>query len=378
MPWQEVSLMSLRKEFVMLALTKGSSFRELCRRFGISHVTGYKWLNRYQELGPAGLADQPKRPHHSPKRTGPAVEEAVLAVRDDHPAWGPRKIRKWLENRGYPDLPAPSTISAILSRHLRISPIEAEKHRPLVRFERPQPNDLWQMDFKGHFPLSQGRCYPLTVLDDYSRYALGLQACANEQGTTVKDQLTAIFRNYGLPESMLMDNGNPWGAQGEPKYATFQVWLMRLGIRVYHGRPFHPQTQGKDERFHRTLNAEVLQGRNFRDLEQCQRAFDAWRPIYNWERPHQALEMAVPGQRYRSSPRPFPESLPPVEYGPEDVVVRKVQADGTITFHSSIFRVGNAFRGLPVALRPTSEDGVWDVFFMTHLIAQADFKEPDV
>jgi hypothetical protein len=234
------------------------------------------------------------------------------------------------------------------------------------------------MDFKGHFPLGQGRCYPLTVLDDYSRYAIGLQACANEQGNTVKGQLTALFRSYGLPESMLMDNGNPWGTQGDPSYSTFQVWLMRLGVRVYHGRPFHPQTQGKDERFHRTLNAEVLQGRSFRDLEHCQRAFDAWRPIYNWERPHQALDMAVPGQRYRPSPRPFPESLPPVAYGPEDVVVRKVQADGTITFQGSIFRVGNAFQGLPIALRATPEDGVWDVFFMTHLVAQADFRELNV
>jgi transposase InsO family protein len=177
---------------------------------------------------------------------------------------------------------------------------------------------------------------------------------------------------------MLMDNGNPWGAQGEPYYTTFQVWLMRLGIGVYHGQPFHPQTQGKDERFHRTLNAEVLQGQSFRDLDHCQQAFDAWRPIYNWERPHQALEMAVPGQRYSPSPRPFPESLPPVEYGPEDVVVRKVQADGTITFHSSVFRVGNAFKGLPVALRPTAADGVWDVFFMTHLITQMDLREPKV
>lgn len=378
MPWQEVSIMSQRKEFVMLAQVEGTNFRELCRRFHISHVTGYKWLGRYLDLGEPGLADASRRPLHSPTRTSEALEEAILKVRDAHPVWGPRKIRSWLQRHNPGPWPSPSTISAILHRYQRISPVETTKHQRWQRFERPQPNDLWQMDFKGHFPLSQGRCYPLTVLDDYSRYALGLQACANEQGTTVKDQLTAIFRNYGLPESMLMDNGNPWGAQGEPQYTTFQVWLMRLGIRVYHGRPFHPQTQGKDERFHRTLNAEVLQGRNFRDLEQCQRAFDAWRPIYNWERPHQALEMAVPGQRYRSSPRPFPESLPPVEYGPEDVVVRKVQADGTITFHSAVFRVGNAFRGLPVALRPTSEDGVWDVFFMTHLIAQADFKEPAV
>lgn len=378
MPWQEVSIMSQRKEFVRLAQVEGTNFRELCRRFQISHTTGYKWWDRYRRLGEPGLTDASRRPRHSPTRTSEALEEAILKVRDAHPVWGPRKILSWLQRRQPGPWPSPSTISAILQRHQRISPEEATKHQRWQRFERPSPNELWQMDFKGHFPLSQGRCYPLTVLDDHSRYAIGLQACANEQGDTVQQRLTALFRSYGLPQSMLMDNGNPWGAQGEPRYTTFQVWLMRLGIRVYHGQPFHPQTQGKDERFHRTLNAEVLQGRTFRDLSHCQQAFDAWRPIYNWERPHQALEMAVPGQRYRPSPRPFPESLPPVEYGPEDRVVRKVQADGTITLHSSVFRVGNAFKGLPVALRPTHEDGIWDVFFMTHLITQADLREPNV
>ena len=197
MPWQEVSVMSQRKEFVMLAQVEDSrlvgaqqsSFGELCVRFGISRVTGYKWLDRYHESGDEGLADMSRRPHRSPLRTAEAVEKAVLGVRDAHPAWGGRKIRRWLQNRGHEGLPSPSTITAILHRHQRISDDESDKHKAWKRFEYEKPNELWQMDFKGHFPLSQGRCYPLTVLDDHSRYAIGLVACPDEQGQTVKSVL---------------------------------------------------------------------------------------------------------------------------------------------------------------------------------------------
>lgn len=374
MPWQEVSVMSQRKEFVMLAQGEGSNISELCRRFGISRVTGYKWLARYHAQGEDGLADISRRPHHSPGRTEEKMEEAILTVRDTHPAWGPRKIRRWLHNKGHEDLPSPSTITAILHRHQRISADEAQKHKRWQRFEYQKPNELWQMDFKGHFPLGQGRCHPLTILDDHSRYAIGLQACPDEQGQTVQSRLIDIFRRYGLPERMVMDNGNPWGSQGRSTYTRFEVWLMRLGIRVYHGRPFHPQTQGKDERFHRTLNAEALQGRHFVDLQHCQRVFDQWRTIYNCERPHEALGMEVPVSRYLPSTRAFPQALPPIEYGPDDLV-RKVQDDGKVTLHGIPIQVGNAFKGLPVALRPTVVDGLYNVFFMSQYLSQVDLNE---
>ena len=182
MPWQEVSVMSQRKEFVVLAQTGQSSFSELCLRFGISRVTGYKWLSRYDESGDEGLADVSRRPYHSPLRTVEKVEEAILSVRDAHPVWGARKIRRRLQDMGHEGLPSPSTITAILHRNGRISHEESDKHKAWQRFEYEKPNELWQMDFKGHFPLSQGRCYPLTVLDDHSRYAIGLVACPGEQG----------------------------------------------------------------------------------------------------------------------------------------------------------------------------------------------------
>jgi len=271
-------------------------------------------------------------------------------------------------------MPSPSTITAILGRHGRIDAAEAAKHRPWVRFERPAPNDLWQMDFKGQFPLVQGWCYPLTVLDDHSRFAVGLQACGDQRWPTVQQQLTGMFRRYGLPLEMLMDNGAPWGADWDHPYTPLTVWLLRLSIGVSHSRPYHPQTQGKEERFHRTLKAEVLQGRSFADLAGCQEAFDPWRAVYNLERPHAALGLATPASRYHVSPRSFPEQLPAIEYGSQDKV-RRVQAQGEISFQGHSFRVSKAFRGYPVALRATSRDGLWEVFFLSHRIAQLDLRE---
>jgi len=181
MPWKEVSRMSQRREFVMLARAQGANMRALCRHFGISPTTGYKWLWRYRERNEDGLVDLPRRPYHSPFRTAAEVERTVLAAREAHPAWGARKLRAWLLAKGHEWMPSPSTITAILKRHGRIDPAEGLTHRPWQRFERQTPNELWQMDFKGHFPLTRGRCHPLTVLDDHSRFALGLQACGNEQ-----------------------------------------------------------------------------------------------------------------------------------------------------------------------------------------------------
>jgi transposase InsO family protein len=204
---------------------------------------------------------------------------------------------------------APSTITGILRRGALLNQT-ALPPRPFQRFERAAPNELWQMDFKGNFPFFNGaRCHPLTVLDDHSRFSVLLQACADEREQTVRAVLTEAFRRYGLPAAMLMDNGSPWGAAGAQPFTAFSLWLIRLGIRVAHGRPYHPQTQGKDERFHRTLKFEVLRHFNFTSLEHCQREFDSFRHRYNLVRPHDALGLATPVTRYRPSPIPFPESV---------------------------------------------------------------------
>ena len=372
MPWRELSIMEQREEFVRLALIKGANLSELCRRFGISRETGYKWLARYRADRGAGLGDQSRRPHASPKRTAQAVEAEVLRVRgESNDAWGGRKIGQVLKNGGMSKVPAASTITAILRRHGKLEERSAEHPGPHRRFERAAPNDLWQMDFKGDFAIGRGRCHPLTVLDDHSRYALGLAACANEQDGTVRQQLVEIFRRYGLPLAMLMDNGSPWGDSGGERHTAFSIWLLRLGVKVTHGRPYHPQTQGKDERFHRSLKAEVLSSKSFADLAHCQRAFDRWRPIYNNERPHEALDLAVPADRYRMSERSYPEVLPAIDYAPGDNV-RSVDLNGRISFQGWIWRVGKAFRGELIALRPTITDGVFSVHYCTHQLGTID------
>ena len=373
MPWQEITVMSQRLEFVVLAGKEGANIARLCRRFGISRKTGYKWLRRFAASGEDGLVDQSRRPRHSPTQTVEAVEDAILQVRAEHPVWGARKIRARLVQLQHEEWPSPSTITAILQRHQCIAAEESEHHRAWQRFEASAPNELWQMDFKGHFALAVGRCYPLTVLDDHSRFALGIRACANQRGETVQEQLTAIFRRYGLPQRILVDNGAPWGGGDGYPFTPLTAWLMRLGVQVSHSRPYHPQTAGKDERFHRTLKAEVIADGVFRDLPDSQVHFERWRYIYNFQRPHDALQLAVPASRYQPSARDFPAVLPPIVYGPGDIV-RKVQNGGDVSFEGRLLHVSRAFVGHPVALRPTVHDGVFDVFFCQQQIAQIDLS----
>lgn len=374
MPWRETTTVSQRLEFVTLASWEEANISRLCRRFGISRKTGYKWLHRFQEGGLEALQDRSRRPHYSPNRTPECVEEAILSMRDAHPAWGARKIRARLEVQGLANLPSVSTITAILHRNGQIDPEEGLKHRPWQRFEAEAPNLLWQIDFKGHFPLISGRCHPLTVLDDHSRFLLGVQACGDETWRTVQGHLTTTFRRYGLPQGLLMDNGSPWGSDQAHPHTPLTAWLIRLGIEVIHSRPYHPQTLGKSERFNRTLKAEVIGQRLFQDLQECQKHFDRWRYVYNFERPHEALGMLVPASRYCESPREFPETLPPIQYGPTDIV-RKVQGKGEISFCNHPFKVSGAFRGYPVALRPTPTDGVFDVFFCHQKVAEINLNE---
>ena len=367
MSWKAVTIMSQRFEFINLALQKGVNFSDLCRRFSISRKTGYKFLNRYLEQGSIGLYDRSKRPRYNPNTTKPEIERLVLTLRQKHSAWGGRKIKRRLEDLGYKNIPSPSTITEILRRNHCISTEESQKREAWHRFEAKQPNDLWQMDFKGNFKIRDGRCHPLTVLDDHSRYSLCIGACRNERKTTVQQHLTNVFLKYGLPYSMLMDNGSPWGDDCTSKHTVLTIWLMRLGIKVIHSRPYHPQTMGKDERFHRTLKAEILDYCVDKTMIQCQEIFDRWRNIYNTERPHEALELKTPVVCYRLSDRKYPDKMPEIEYGPKDEV-RKVQIKGLISYKNRPFRIGKAFCGQYVAIRPTRVDGKYSIHFCDHKI----------
>lgn len=382
MPWKDVSMRDHRREFVALARSGEVAVAELCRRFGISRETGHRLLREHAERGEAALDGRSRRPHSSPARTDAAMEQAVLALRERHPVWGGRKLARRLRDQGHAGVPAASTITAILRRHDRLGPGMAAGQRPWQRFERAAPNELWQMDFKGHFALRQGRCHPLTVIDDHCRYALAVQACGDEREATVRGRLTALFRHYGLPQAMLCDNGPPWGAAGQTMaggqraFTRLEVWLMRHGIAIRHGEPRHPQTQGKDERFHRTLNLEVLQMRQpIADLPAAQAEFDTWRAVYNHERPHEALGLDTPASRYRPSAVAFPQTPPEPQYDTTDLT-RRVRRDGSIRFMGRHRPLCQGFAGQTIALRHTNQDGLWQVFFGRFPIAQIDLREP--
>jgi len=372
MPWKEITPMTERREFVSFAQQQQANVSEISRRYGISRKTAYKWMERAAAQEPNWEKDQTRRPRHSPWRIGEEVERAILAVREAHPAWGGRKIRTCLERDGMAAPPAASTITAALRRNGLIAPQEMRKRGPMQRLERNEPNELWQMDFKGPFKTASGQCNPLTVVDDHSRFAVCVFACADQREISVRNALTETFRHYGLPMRILMDNGTCWKNTDSP-YTKLTAWLLRLGIALSHGRPYHPQTQGKNERFNRTLKAEAISGRLYGGLDECQRAFDQFRACYNMERPHEALDMAVPASRYRISPFAYPNVLPAIEYLDTDIV-RKVNTPGLISHHKTQYYIGRAFVGQPVALRATERDGKFAVYYCGHIVATIDMN----
>lgn len=356
-----------REEFVCLARQAASNVSELCRRFGISRKTGYKWLGRED------ASDLSRRPVSSPRQTAAALEAKVVAMRAAHPAWGGRKISHVLARDEAIEI-APSTVTSVLHRHGLIAPEASAASTPWHRFEHDRPNALWQMDFKGYVPLGTGRCCPLTVIDDHSRFNLTLEALPGQTRLLVQPALRRTFERYGLPDRINVDNGAPWGSGGQG-ITQLGIWLVRLGIQISHSKPLHPQTNGKDERFHRTLLAEAMTGQPFHDLASVQERFDHWRTVYNCKRPHEALGMQTPIDRYRTSHRPMPKSLPPIEYGPDDEV-RNVQACGIVKFKGLRLRTSYALHGEPVALRPVvDQDDVYDVYFCHQRVDRFDLNK---
>ena len=348
MPWTSKTIMDQRLEFVALSCGGRLAHAELCRRFGISRKTGYKWLQRAgPDVAVLDAANRSRRPLSSPWQLSASIETQILRLRNDYPAWGARKLRALLEPllEAGQVLPAASTVHQVLVRHGCITAEASKASEPFHRFEHPAPNILWQMDYKGHFPLLNGqRCHPLTVLDDHSRFNLVLHASYNEQTAPTQQALIQAFRRYGLPQRMTMDNGSPWGNDRQHGFTPLTVWLMQLGIRIGHSRPYHPQTQGKDERFHRTLKLEVLRNTSFANTEECQQRFDQWRELYNHTRPHEALNFQTPSNRYEPSNRSFPEHLPPIEYDTH-TIIRKVQDHGIIHFKGFEIRTHKALKG---------------------------------
>ena len=382
MPFNYKTVMEQKQEFVMLGSLADVNFSELCSRFKISRGTGYKWLHRYQELGDSGLTEHSRRPIQSPIQTPIEVEKYILNLRKENPEWGAKKLFKLLENQKLKghykhSVPARSTINAILKRHGMINKERSMKSQAWQRFEYENPNELWQMDFKGYFQLINKKiCHPLTVMDDHSRFNLGLIACENQQHETVKEQLTKLFKTYGLPNAILADNGAPWGSAGqrtqhnsheERSFTKLEKWLIQQHIRILHGKPYHPQTQGKEERFHRTLKTELLQYEQFKDHSHCQQRFDWWREKYNCYRPHEAIGFNVPINRYKPSSRSYCDKIISPQYNTTDIV-RKVTDGGIISFNSKKIRVGRAFLGDYMVIRPTTIEKEFEVYYYNQFI----------
>lgn len=373
MPWKERTANQMRKEFVERALAQEKSKSALCREYGISRPTGDKWIARYLAAEP--LENQNRAPHSSPGKTPEETEKRILAYRQAHPAIGAAKIRKILENQGFSQLPSARTVNNILKRNGMITREASLAATPMRRFEKGLPNEMWQADYKGHFAMEDSqRCHPLNIIDDCTRFNLCCEAQRSETFEEIKPVMIRIFREYGLPFSFLCDNGNPWGNAQSTGFTRFEVWLMELGILTLHGRVVHPQTQGKEESFNRSMTRELLRHTTIADFADAQRKFDAYRAFYNHERPHHALDMEVPGKKYVKSSRAYPEEIQPWEY-PEGCQIRKVKDTGYFTWKGQGCFLSEAFGGKEIAVRESHVEGCISLFFRQFRIGRFNVEK---
>lgn len=318
MPWERRTVEDQRREFAQAAL-ECSNFSALCREYGITRRTGMKWKARYEAQEP--LSDRSRRPNSSPTRTPEAVERRILELRAENPGWGAKTLHKVLENQGEQNLPCVKTVNNILRRNGCISPEESQKRQPFTRYEKEKCNMMWQTDFKGEFRMEDNNyCYPLTIIYDHSRFSIKIAPRLSTKNVVIP-VFTEVFHEYGLPDSILSDNGSQF-AGFRKGYTQFERWLMELDILPIHGRIKHPQTQGKIERFHRTMKQELLNHISISNIDDAEVQFGDWREKYNNIRPHEALGMKTPGQVYIASPRAYPEKIQDWEYGGEYHVIK--------------------------------------------------------
>jgi transposase InsO family protein len=366
MPWKEERVMDQRNDACRRVRCLGRSVTDVAKEYGVSRQNLHMWLRRFDEQGRDGMADQSRRPRRSPNQTPPDVEKLVLDLRDERPTWGPLKLRHRLVEMGFKELPSERTVARILKRNGRVGePKPAEE--PVQRFEREEPNQLWQIDFKKRLYLPgkpRVRVMPMTIIDDCSRFNIRLQANQNSRFPTVWPVLWDAMGEYGLPDAILTDNDSIFrGHKGGT--TRFTAYLIRLNIRHSSGRAYHPQTQGKVERLHGTIQRDVLNSHQCTTVEELQAAFDQFRDVYNYERPHQALGMDVPGEHYRPSSRKRPDDLPEIDY-PEGAQLRKVWQNGAIKLRGGRVHIGEGLAGEHVQI--VDRDDEFDVLYGTCVI----------
>jgi transposase InsO family protein len=364
MPFKQMEIREQRVEFVVRALGGREPLSQLSHEFGISRPTGYLWLKRYREGGVAAIEERSRRPRRSPTQTAPELESRIRALREAYPDWGARKLAVLLGRQGI-ELPS-STIHRVL---LRLGLVrDQDRHSAATkRFERERPNELWQMDFKGpkNWPTASTA---LSVIDDHSRYLVALQATARPEGALVRQHLERAFLECGLPEAMLMDHGIPWwNWQSFAGSTQLSLWLMRQGIRLCFSGIRHPQTQGKVERFHGSLERAL----NHRGVpsQDHQQWLDAFRREHNYIRPHEALDMQTPASHWQPSPRRYNPNPPAWEY-PEGAWTLKIDSHGTIDIHDQSYPIAKSLIGERV--RIVEAEQRYLIYYCNTLIRELD------
>lgn len=372
MPWKVETVDETREEFVRKILGKEKSMAALCRVYGISRPTGYKWLKRYQ----AGekMVDQSRKPFRTANRISTEAEDKIVAARKAEPAIGAMKTWKMLINDNWADPPSVSTINAVFRRNGLITKEASQKATPCQRFEKETPNEMWQADFKGDFLMRDGiRCYPLSIIDDCSRFCLCGDVRPNMQLPGTKESFECVFQTYGLPRILLCDNGSPWGNSQTTSITHFEVWLMELSVLPIHIRPKHPQTQGKVEKFNGSYKQERLKfylPQNMVDAQYCREEYQVF---YNIRRPHHALGLDVPANRYLPSSRLYPDRIERWQYE-ADCETRMVKSSGYISYGGQGFYLSEGLGDKQVALRPSEREGVMDIVFRQFRVGCLDLE----
>lgn len=370
MPWECKTVEDQRREFAQAAMYC-KNFSALCREFGITRRTGLKWKERYTACQP--LTDRSRKPHTTPTRTPEEVELLILAVRAENPGWGAKTIHRVLERRGCQNLPCVKTVNNILHRYGCISPEESQKRQPYTSFEKERCNVMWQTDFKGEFRMKDNNyCYPLTILDDHSRYSLRI-APRLSTANVVIPVFTEVFQQYGMPDSILSDNGAQF-AGFRKGYTQFEKWLIDLDILPIHGRIKHPQTQGKIERFHRTMKHELLNHTEIADIEDALTKFRLWQDKYNNLRPHEALGMKTPGEVYEPSQRQYESKVKEFEYGGEHHVL-KVNSWGYVRFNGWQVYLSETMANQYIEFRTSSDGETFVACYRNFKIAEFDTED---
>jgi transposase InsO family protein len=373
MPWKKSEGMEERFRFIEDWKSEDWTIAELCRFYGVTRKTGYKWVERYEAGGLAGLAELSRAPHTHPNQVEEGSEKAVIAARERHPLWGARKIHALLKREGPVAVPAVSTIGVILKEGGLTVPrkVRAKTRRSQQPWAHAtEANKVWCADFKGWFRSGDGeRIDPLTISDASSRYLLRCQAVRAADTLHSKPVFEAAFREYGLPERIRTDNGAPFASNGESGLTGLSVWWIKLGIQPERIQPGRPQQNGRHERMHRTLK-QATASPPARNRRAQQRRFDEFRREYNEHRPHQALGQTTPASHYSTSLRLYPERVQEVEY-PQDWQRRQVSPGGQMRWHSQNVFVAHALEGEAVGLEPIA-DQHWRVWFSFHQLGILD------